>query len=251
MQIDWFTVIAQLLNFLVLVWLLKRFLFKPIQHAIDERERKFPSQLRDAKDKVHDAIIEQDEFRKKNELFDQEKKGLMDKVIAETNEEREILLDKIRTEATDLQSNLEKALNEIQENLNSEIEQKIQLEVFHIAGKALGDLASQSLEKESVNIFLKRLDNLQKEEKVKFIEAFTPGIGEPNLIKVQSAFDLPKDKQTEIKKRVNEVLGINAKYQFKISPGLICGIELTSNGYKLGWSFSEYLNSFKKSISEE
>ena len=251
MQIDWFTVIAQLLNFLVLVWLLKRFLFKPIQHAIDERERKITSQLRDAEDKVRDAIIEQEEFRKKNELFDQEKKGLMDKVIAETNEEREILLDKIRTEATDLQSNLEKALNEIQENLNSEIEQKIQLEVFHIAGKALGDLASQSLEKESVNVFLKRVDNLQKEEKVKFIEAFTPGIGEPNLIKVQSAFDLPKDKQTEIKKRVNEVLGINAKYQFKISPGLVCGIELTSNGYKLGWSFSEYLNSFKKSISEE
>lgn len=251
MQIDWFTVIAQLLNFLVLVWLLKRFLFKPIQHAIDERERKISSQLRDAEDKVRDAIIEQEEFRKKNELFDQEKKGLMDKVIAETNEEREILLDKIRTEATDLQSNLEKALNEIQENLNSEIEQKIQLEVFHIAGKALGDLASQSLEKESVNIFLKRVDNLQKEEKVKFIEAFTPGIGETNLIKVQSAFDLPKDKQTEIKKRVNEVLGINAKYQFKISPGLICGIELTSNGYKLGWSFSEYLNSLKKSISEE
>ncbi len=251
MQIDWFTVIAQLLNFLVLVWLLKRFLFKPIQHAIDERERKISSQLRDAEDKVRDAIIEQEEFRKKNELFDQEKKGLMDNVIAETNEEREILLDKIRTEATDLQSNLEKALNEIQENLNREIEQKIQLEVFHIAGKALGDLASQSLEKESVNIFLKRVDNLQKEEKVKFIEAFTPGIGEPNLIKVQSAFDLPKDKQTEIKKRVNEVLGINAKYQFKISPGLVCGIELTSNGYKLGWSFSEYLNSFKKSISEE
>lgn len=251
MQIDWFTVIAQLLNFLVLVWLLKRFLFKPIQHAIDERERKITSQLRDAEDKVRDAIIEQEEFRKKNELFDQEKKGLMDNVIAETNEEREILLDKIRTEATDLQSNLEKALNEIQENLNREIEQKIQLEVFHIAGKALGDLASQSLEKESVNIFLKRVDNLQKEEKVKFIEAFTPGIGEPNLIKVQSAFDLPKDKQTEIKKRVNEVLGINAKYQFKISPGLVCGIELTSNGYKLGWSFSEYLNSLKKSISEE
>ena len=72
MQIDWFTVIAQLLNFLVLVWLLKRFLFKPIQHAIDERERKITSQLRDAEDKVHDAIIEQEEFRKKNELFDQD-----------------------------------------------------------------------------------------------------------------------------------------------------------------------------------
>ena len=39
MPIDWFTVVAQAINFLILVWLLKRFLYKPILHAIDEREK--------------------------------------------------------------------------------------------------------------------------------------------------------------------------------------------------------------------
>src|ERR1035441_6695689 len=39
MLIDWFTVGAQALNFLVLVWLMKRFLYKPILDAIDEREK--------------------------------------------------------------------------------------------------------------------------------------------------------------------------------------------------------------------
>ncbi|NLX99005.1 MAG: hypothetical protein GXY83_22905 [Rhodopirellula sp.] len=34
MPIDWFTVAAQVVNFLILVWLLKRFLYKPILHAI-------------------------------------------------------------------------------------------------------------------------------------------------------------------------------------------------------------------------
>jgi len=38
MLIDWFTVGAQALNFLILVWLMKRFLYKPVLHAIDERE---------------------------------------------------------------------------------------------------------------------------------------------------------------------------------------------------------------------
>ena len=40
MKINWFTVIAQLVNFLILVWLMKRFLYKPILNAIDEREKK-------------------------------------------------------------------------------------------------------------------------------------------------------------------------------------------------------------------
>jgi F-type H+-transporting ATPase subunit b len=37
MLIDWFTVGAQVLNFLILVWLLKRFLYGPILDAIDAR----------------------------------------------------------------------------------------------------------------------------------------------------------------------------------------------------------------------
>ena len=48
MLIDWFTVGAQLLNFLILVWLLKRFLYKPILGAIDIRERRIAAELADA-----------------------------------------------------------------------------------------------------------------------------------------------------------------------------------------------------------
>ncbi len=48
MKIDWFTLIAQVINFLILVWLLRRFLYKPILKAVDEREKKIASQLKDA-----------------------------------------------------------------------------------------------------------------------------------------------------------------------------------------------------------
>ncbi len=48
MLIDWFTVGAQALNFLILVWLMKRFLYKPILNAIDAREKKIAAELADA-----------------------------------------------------------------------------------------------------------------------------------------------------------------------------------------------------------
>ena len=51
MEIDWFTVIAQVINFLILVWLLKRFLYKPVLNAIAEREKKIAAQLSDAEAK--------------------------------------------------------------------------------------------------------------------------------------------------------------------------------------------------------
>ena len=46
MLIDWFTVGAQALNFLILVWLMKRFLYKPILHAIDAREKRIATGTR-------------------------------------------------------------------------------------------------------------------------------------------------------------------------------------------------------------
>ena len=67
MLIDWFTVGAQALNFIVLVWLLKRFLYKPILNAIDAREKLIAAKLADADTKVAEAKKERDAF----ELFDE------------------------------------------------------------------------------------------------------------------------------------------------------------------------------------
>ena len=55
MLIDWFTVLAQLVNFLILVWLLKRFLYRPILDAIDAREKRIAAELADADAKKDDA----------------------------------------------------------------------------------------------------------------------------------------------------------------------------------------------------
>ena len=79
MLIDWFTVGAQALNFIVLVWLLKRFLYKPILNAIDAREKRIATELADADAKKAEAQRERDEFQHKNEAFDQQRAALLSK----------------------------------------------------------------------------------------------------------------------------------------------------------------------------
>ena len=70
MLIDWFTICAQAINFLILVWLMKRFLYKPILHAIDARENLIATELADAAAKKTEAQKDRDEFQHKNEEFD-------------------------------------------------------------------------------------------------------------------------------------------------------------------------------------
>ena len=66
MHINWFTVIAQLVNFALLVWLMKRFLYAPVLAAIDAREKKITAQLTAAKTQQAEAQTEHEEFTKKN-----------------------------------------------------------------------------------------------------------------------------------------------------------------------------------------
>ena len=79
MLIDWFTVGAQALNFLILVWLIKRFLYKPILHAIDAREKGIAKELAEAEVNQAEARKERDECQHKNEELDQQRAALLSK----------------------------------------------------------------------------------------------------------------------------------------------------------------------------
>src|SRR5271155_2800573 len=96
MLIDWFTVGAQALNFLILVWLLKRFLYKPILDAVDAREKRIARELADANAKLAAAKKERAELLRKNEAFDQQRAGLLGKATDEAKIERQRLFDEAR-----------------------------------------------------------------------------------------------------------------------------------------------------------
>src|ERR1700689_1894127 len=146
MLIDWFTVGAQALNFLILVWLMKRFLYKPVLHAIDEREKRIAAELANADAKKAEAQKEHDEFQHKNEEFDQQRAALMTNATGEAQAERQRLLDEARKAAADLSSKRQAALQSEEQNLHQVIRRRTQQEVFAIARKVLTDLATTSLE---------------------------------------------------------------------------------------------------------
>jgi F-type H+-transporting ATPase subunit b len=248
MQINWFTVIAQIVNFLILVWLLKRFLYKPVLSAIDAREKRIVAQLQDADARKAEAKQERDGFQQKNEAFDRERAALVQKAIEEARAERQRLLEDARKESGELRSNLEKSLSEEQENNNREIIRLTREEVFAIAGKTLADLASLSLEEQSVHVFIDRLRRSTDQEKEQFRAAFqTP----PASLVIRSAFDLSAATCREIEEAVRELIPAGAVFQYETQPALVCGIEILSGGYKLGWNIPAYLASMEKALTKK
>src|SRR5580704_15056747 len=146
MLIDWFTVGAQALNFLILVWLMKRYLYKPILNAIDEREKRIAAELANADAKKAEAQKERAEYQRKNAEFDQQRAALLSKATAEAEAERQRLLDEARKTAEALREKQQETLRNEEKSLHQAVVQRTQHEVFAIARKALADLATTGLE---------------------------------------------------------------------------------------------------------
>ena len=247
MLINWFTVFAQAINFLILVWLLKRFLYKPILHAIDEREKGIAAQLAQAEAKVAEAQKERDDFQHKNETFDNERAALLKKATDDANSQREKLLDEVRKDADGLRAKRQDALRTEQTNLSQDIIRLTQKQVFAITRKTLADLAGTSLEERMVEVFVGRLRGLTGVAKEQLAAAFKTS---NHTVSVHSAFDLPAAQKGAIEKAVKETFAPDAQVQFETAPELVSGIELSSGGHKVAWSIADYLTTLEKSAGE-
>ena len=247
MLIDWFTVGAQIVNFLILVWLLKHFLYKPILDAIDAREKKIAAELADADTKRTEAEKERTDFENKNKTFDQQRSALVAKATDEAKAERERLVDQAKKDADGLRASQMDALRSDHIRLGSEITFLAEKEVFAIARKTLTDLATVSLEERVGEVFTRRLRELDPKSK-ELLGAALKNSPEPAL--VRSAFDLPANQRAAIQNALNETFSAVVRIKFEESQDAICGIELSANGQKVAWSISSYLAGLSKKVGD-
>jgi F-type H+-transporting ATPase subunit b len=247
MLIDWFTVGAQALNFIILVWLLKRFLYGPILDAVDAREKRIAAELADADAKKAEAQKERDEFQHKNEAFEEQRAALVAKATEEANAERQRLLGEARQAADALSAKRQEALANDARNLNQAIGLRVQKEVFALARQALTDLAGSSLEERMSDVFIRRLQELDGAAKAGLAQALKTA-SDPAI--VRSAFDLPAEQRGAIQKALNETFSAEIRVRFETAPDLVGGIELTTNGLKIAWSIADYLTSLERGVGE-
>jgi F-type H+-transporting ATPase subunit b len=259
--IDWFTVIAQAVNFLILVWLLKRFFYQPILKALDARERRIAAELADADAKKREAELERSEFRQKNDEFDQQRATFLDKALDEARAERKRLIAAARNDADTLRTRREEALKTEYQSLSEALTRRTCAEVFAISRKVLADLANTTLEAHMAEAFIRRMHELNPDEKAQLASAFKTSIpvstGTAAMagaaaagVVVRSAFDLPAAQQNSLVAVVRENLGTETSVRFETEPDLVSGIELVASGYKVAWSIAGYLASLEKEMDK-
>ncbi len=234
MQIDWLTVSAQIVNFLILVWLLKHFLYQPVINAMDRREERIAARLDEARQREQDAEREARAHREKSEELTRERERLMAQAREEIEEKRKELLEEARGEVDEKrrgwQQQVEHERAEFLESLKAEAAGCIQT----IARRALRDLADDELEERIIDAFVRRLQVLDDETR----EALAQGT---TSISVTTSFELASPVRARLTRAIHEHVVADAEVTYGESEELLCGIELSAGGRKLAWTLAGYL----------
>ena len=241
MLIDWFTVFAQILNFLVLVYLLKRFLYGRIIRAMDEREKTIALGLEEAQKKKDDAQQEMDRYIAKNKELDDRRQALLTAMKEEVEAHRKDLMNEARKQVETVQAAWYQALEREKQAFLDDLRQRAGKHTCEIARRSLKDLSNVDLEHQIMRVFMERLRSLDGHELQALKEAVSKSGGK---LKLWSAFEIPQQLVQEIV----DVLRIHTPepfLRFEVSPDVLCGIELELHGRKIAWSLGDYLDTLE------
>jgi F-type H+-transporting ATPase subunit b len=245
MLIDWFTLVAQLVNFLILVWLLKRFLYQPVLKALDEREKKIAAELQSAAAVQEEADRKLSEWKRKNEEFEKERTGMMLASVKEAAEKKRSLLDDARKEYDALRLRLHESVRNEQKNMQGEFISRISSEVFSLAQQVLQELAGETLEERVVTVFCEQMRNTARNE-IAEMATFVHDSSAAALIR--TAFPLSPEQRERLKEAIKVLFRHDVALTFETADNLFSGIELIVNDHTISWNIRAYLDSLEKTV---
>ena len=247
MHINWFVFLAQIFNFLLLMYLLKRLLYGRIIKAMDDREANIAARFAEAEELKVKANEEAELYEKRNQLLNETKDRMLNEATMAADAKRKELMEKVRVEVDQVKIRWQDMLSREQDAFFYDLRQRAAKELYATARKALRDLADADLEERIVDEFLRRVQALDEEKSVQMRKAISGG---GNRVTIQSAFGIPALRRTQIEETLKKQITNGFTIRYLEQPDIVSGIEMRVNGHKIAWSLNEYLETLVENLTE-
>lgn len=253
MLVDPFTVLAQIVNFLILVALLKHFLYSPITRAMAQRQQTIAQQLEQAAKQEQQAQQETERLRQMQQDFAAHREERLVQLRSQLEDERLTRLEQAEDEVEAARDRWFRGLAQEQTTVLRSFRQHAAYQLSQTVRQVLVDLANADLERQILTTFLSRLQHLPNAEREILQTALLQGAETP--ITLRSSFPLQESDRTVLISSLQALRldpqQARAELVFERNPALGCGIELVAPGYKLAWNFETYLNTLERNLAHE
>ncbi|MCL5776228.1 hypothetical protein M1105_04395 [Limibaculum sp. FT325] len=246
MQIDWITVAAQIVNFLVLLWILQRLVYRPLSRAMEARERRVREGFETAEAKAAEAAREAERLREERAELEARRREFLDAAAHEAGELRQRLAVEAREEAEAERRAWADRLEAASEAFVREMRERAAGALAETARRALDELASLPLDEAIAHAFARRLDELADEDAAALREAAR----HEGAAVLEAAFTLGEEPARLLTAAARRLLGDEVALTLARNPDLVCGVRLKARGRSVQLSLDAWLDRFAAALDE-
>jgi F-type H+-transporting ATPase subunit b len=243
-ELDWTTVALEIVNFLVLVWILKRFLYRPVLQVVERRRADIEATLNEAREREQATEELRAQFENRLAEWQQDKLAAREELQRELQQQRSHAMEELQKT---LGAEREK-VQVLEQRRAHEFEEHRQREALQLgarfASKLLHDLSGPELEARIVELFCEQLTQLPDVQQAALRRADTTEVN------VQSAFTLNATQRAAITQALNAVTGRQMTLSFAEQPELLAGLRLALGDWTLGANLRDELKGFSDHADE-
>lgn len=243
MELSWSTFLLEIVNFLVLVWILKRFLYRPVLGVIARRRAAIDKQMADASALKADAEALRERYQGRVEEWNTERQKALEALNREIEQARTRRLEELQ-HALDAEREKAKAAAARQEADAARRAERTALEQgSRFAARLLGQAAGPETEQRLTDLAIEQLANLTPE---RVAELSNAGTLRPDTVTVTSAFELPEAQRLRLTDVLGKLLDSPPRCEFVEDPALVAGLRLTIGPWIVGLNVHDELQGFAR-----
>lgn len=247
MQIDWLTVAAQIVNFLILAWLLHRVLYRPLNRAIEARGQEVNRRLAEAEAARQTAEAAQREHHQAVLALEREREATLQAARDEADALRHDLTEKARAEIATRRATWEAQLDDEKAAFLGRVRQRAGQSFVTLTRRVLSEMADRDLVEQMARVFALRLVALGDDAIAPLKDALARG----EVPEVLSSYPLSTDAQSTVAAAICAALGdASAAPRFRHAPEIDAGIVLALGSRHVGWTIGEHLDTFEQDVAD-
>ena len=248
MELSWSTFVLEIINFLVLVWILKRFLYKPVLEVIARRRAGIEQRLGDAEALHADAERLQKQYEGRLADWDQEREQARDMLARELDAETARKLAELQTALEQERERARVADARRQTDALRKIEESALRQGARFATRLLEQASGPETEARLIELLITELSQLPDER----IAALRNNYGKaPEIIVVVSAFPLSDNQRHRLKQALAKVTTPGISIQFEQNGELLAGVQITIGAWVLATNIRDELKGFAELAHDE
>ena len=248
LQINWSTLLLQILNFVVMVFILWRFLFKPVVNMLDERAQRVTNALEQAEQRERQATVMRDEYEEKLAEAREQVMIMRQQAEEELTRAKRQLLEETRQEIDEMRHKADAEIDEARRQAIDQHRRELGRLVTTLSARMMRELAGDAFQEAAIDQFVDQLQALPAEQYREQLQDGKEGVPRVRLV---GARDLTPENKDRIDRFIARVAGQPLEIRYDVDPALVAGATLRLGDVIVDGSIAGQLQQLKERYMQD